>query len=268
MTAQLKLRSQAQAQSHQNHLLAALPEEVQAGLIPHLELSHLSLGDVLYEPGRPLTHVYFPTDSVILMRYGAQDGTSIAVQMVGNDGLLGASSLMETQTTHCQSMVLSAGYAYRISRKRLADEFRRHSQFSNLVLRYMQSLMIQAYQTAVCNRRHNVEQQLCRWFLHTLDRLSHNQLTMTQEFMSGMLGVQREAVTRAAFNLQAQGLISYKRGLITVLDRSALESISCECYDTITRDTNRLLQYGQPRCTNADIRPQFKIVHGDNVLRS
>ncbi|MFN2361128.1 MAG: Crp/Fnr family transcriptional regulator [Marinobacter sp.] len=226
-----------------NHLLAALQPDVQSRLFPYLELVPLSLRAVMYESNRPIDHVYFPTDSIISMQYQMENGASTAISVVGNEGLLGVTLFMGGETTPSRSLVQSAGYAYRLPRKYIKEEFNRHGQLLLLMLRYTQALITQVAQTAVCNRQHSIDQQLCRWLLLSVDRLSHNHLTMTQEFISHMLGVRRESVTEAATKLQKLGVISYKRGMITVLDRAKLESLSCECYSVVSTECDRLLDY-------------------------
>lgn len=227
----------------QNHLLAALSPEVQARLFPHLELAELPLRSLMYESGRPMRHVYFPTDSIISMQHLMENGTSTAISVVGNEGLLGITLYMGGESTPSRSVVQSAGYAYRLPRPRVKDEFNRHGELLLLMLRYTQALITQVAQTAVCNRHHTIDQQLCRWLLLSMDRLSGSALTMTQEFISNMLGVRRSGVTAAASKLQRGGVISYDRGLIHVLDRSKLESLSCECYRTVRKETDLLLHY-------------------------
>jgi CRP-like cAMP-binding protein len=227
----------------QNHLLAALNPEVQARLFPYLELVPLALRSVMYESGRPMRHVYFPTDSIVSLQYVMENGASTAILVVGNEGLLGISLLMGGEATPSRSVVQSAGYAYRLPRVRVKEEFNRHGQLLELMLRYTQALISQVAQTAVCNRHHAIDQQLCRWLLLSMDRLSHNHLTMTQEFIGNMLGVRREGVTQAALKLQHLGVISYSRGLIKVLDRAKLEKLSCECYEVVKGQTELLLSY-------------------------
>ncbi len=227
----------------QNHLLAALSPEVQDRLFPYLELVELPLRALMYESGRPMRHVYFPTDAIISLQYVMENGASTAILVVGNEGLLGITLFMGGESTPSRSMVQSAGHAYRLPRPRVKDEFKRHGELLILMLRYTQALITQVAQTAVCNRHHSIDQQLCRWLLLSMDRLSGNQLTMTQEFIANMLGVRREGVTQAALKLQQLGAISYKRGLIKVLDRPKLESLSCECYAVVKKETDALLNY-------------------------
>jgi CRP-like cAMP-binding protein len=217
----------------QNHLLAALPAEVQARLFPALELVELPLGKVLYESGDTLRHVYFPTDSIVSLLYVMENGSSAEISVVGNEGLIGVALFMGGESTPSRAIVQSAGHAYRLLGQRLKDEFNRHGEMLLLMLRYTQSLITQMAQTAVCNRHHSIDQQLCRWLLLSLDRLPSNRLTMTQELIANMLGVRREGVTDAASKLQNHGVIEYTRGQITVLDRPQLEKLSCECYAVV-----------------------------------
>lgn len=227
----------------QNHLLAALSPEVQGRLFEHLELAELPLRSLMYEAGRPMRHVYFPTDSIISMQYLMENGASTAISVVGNEGLLGITLYMGGESTPSRSLVQSAGYAFRLPRPRVKEEFNRHGELLLLMLRYTQALITQVAQTAVCNRHHTIDQQLCRWLLLSMDRLTGNRLTMTQEFISNMLGVRRAGVTKAASKLERLGVISYERGLITVLDRPRLEALSCECYRVVKKETNALLHY-------------------------
>lgn len=240
-----------------NHLLAALSPEVQSRLFPHLELVPLPLRAVLYESRRPMRHVYFPTDSIVSLQYLLENGASTALSVVGNEGLLGITLFMGGESAPSRSLVQSAGYAYRLPRSKVKEEFNRHGQLLLLMLRYTQALITQVSQTAVCNRHHSIPQQLCRWLLLSMDRLSHNHLTMTQEFISNMLGVRRGSVTAAALELQQLGVISYSRGSIRVLDRHKLESLSCECYHVVKKETDLLLDYIPQRqvITNTDAIP-------------
>ena len=239
----LKPREESKLEPQQNHLLAALSPEVQGRLFPHLELVPLKLRALLYDVGRPMRHVYFPTDSIISLQYMMEDGASTAILVVGNEGLIGITLFMGGETTRGRSVVQSAGHAFRLPRARVKDEFGRHGELLQLMLRYTQALITQVAQTAVCNRHHSIDQQLCRWLLLSMDRLSHNHLTMTQEFIAGMLGVRREGVTAAAIKLRDAGVISYARGLIKVLDRQKLEQAACECYAVVHSETERLLPY-------------------------
>ena len=225
----------------QNRLLAVLPAADQERLFPELELMPMPLGEVLYESGSRLSHVYFPTDSIVSLLYVMEDGASAEIAVVGNEGMVGVALFMGGETTPSRAMVLSGGFAYRLSGQLLKREFSRAVTMQHLLLRYTQALLTQMAQTAVCNRHHSVDQQLCRWLLMSLDRLSSNQLTMTQELIANMLGVRREGVTAAAGKLQAMGLIRYSRGHITVLDRRGLEAHACECYYVVKREFDRLL---------------------------
>lgn len=225
----------------QNHLLAALPAEVKARLFPSLELMTLVLGEVIYESGDTLSHVYFPTDSIVSLLYEMENGSSAEISVVGNEGLVGIALFMGGESTPSRAIVQSAGSAYRLPGQKIKDEFNRHGDVLLLLLRYTQSLITQMAQTAVCNRHHSIDQQLCRWLLLSLDRLPSNQLTMTQELIANMLGVRREGVTEAAGKLQLLGVIEYSRGRITVLDRPKLEQLSCECYAVVKKESDRLL---------------------------
>lgn len=230
----------------QNLLLAALPADVQGRLFADLELVSLRLGKVLYESGDTMRHVYFPTDSIVSLLYVMESGASAEISVVGNEGLIGVSLFMGGESTPSRAIVQSAGSAYRLLGQRLKDEFNRHGEMLLLMLRYTQSLITQMAQTAVCNRHHSIDQQLCRWLLLSLDRLPGNKLTMTQELIANMLGVRREGVTEAAGKLQKLGVIEYSRGAITVLDRPRLEGLSCECYAVVKKETDRLLPYLAP----------------------
>jgi CRP-like cAMP-binding protein len=225
----------------QNHLLHVLPEEVRNRVFPQLELATLPLGHVLYESGIALQHVYFPVDSIVSLLYVMKDGASAEIAIVGNEGVVGVALFMGGETTPNRAVVQSGGAAYRLKGRILKQEFGQSGALQHLFLRYTQSLLTQMAQTAVCNRHHTVEQQLCRWLLMSLDRLASNKLTMTQELISNMLGVRREGVTEAAGRLQSQGVIQYSRGLITVIDRPKLENICCECYRVVKSETDRLL---------------------------
>jgi CRP-like cAMP-binding protein len=229
----------------QNHILKALPEAVRERLFPHLKLTTLPRGAVLYEAGSPLREVYFPTDSIVSLLYVLENGASAEISVVGNEGAIGVSMFIGGETTSSRAIMQSGGSAYRLSGRRLKQEFERHGDMLHILLRYTQSLLTQMAQTAVCNRHHNVEQQLCRWLLLSLDRLPTNKLTVTQELIATMLGVRREGVTAAAGRLQKLGVIKYVRGQITVLDRPQLEQLSCECYALVKRETDRIL-YASP----------------------
>jgi len=241
-----------------NHLLAALPVEVKGRVFPHLELVPLSLGKVLYESGDTLQHVYFPTDSIVSLLYVMEDGASAEISVVGNEGLIGISLFMGGESTPSRAIVQSAGSAFRLRGQRLKDEFNRHGEMLLLMLRYTQSLITQMAQTAVCNRHHTIDQQLCRWLLLSLDRLPSNRLTMTQELIANMLGVRREGVTDAAGKLQKGGVIQYRRGQITVLDRAKLEKLSCECYAVVKTETDRLLRLAAPAAPKRSPRQRPK----------
>ena len=226
---------------NQNHLLSALLESDYARLSPHLEPIMMRLGDVLYESGGQLQHVYFPTSAIVSLHYVLENGGSSEIAGVGNEGILGISLFMGGNTTPSRAVVQTAGHGYRLKSHILMEEFNRAGPVMRLLLRYTQALLTQMSQTAVCNRHHTVEQQLCRWLLLTLDRLPGNELTMTQELIANMLGVRREGVTVAAGRLQENGYISYRRGHITVLDRAGLEVEVCECYDVVKKEFARLM---------------------------
>ena len=217
-----------------------MPQLERERLFPHLKLVPLPLGMVVYESGAALRHIYFPTNSIVSLLYVMQDGASAEIAVVGNEGVIGVSLFMGGETTPSRAIVQSAGYAYRLTGNRLKQEFSRHGELLHILLRYTQSLLTQMSQTAVCNRHHTLDQQLCRWLLLSLDRLSGNRLNMTQELIANMLGVRREGVTDAAGKLQKLGVIRYSRGKITVLDRPHLERLSCECYAVVKRESDRL----------------------------
>ena len=224
----------------QNHVLDALPQLERERLFPHLKLVPLPLGMVVYESGVALRHIYFPTNSIVSLLYVMQDGASAEIAVVGNEGVIGVSLFMGGETTPSRAIVQSAGYAYRLTGNRLKQEFGRHGELLHILLRYTQSLITQMSQTAVCNRHHTLDQQLCRWLLLSLDRLSGNKLDMTQELIANMLGVRREGVTDGAGKLQKLGVIRYSRGKIVVLDRPQLERLCCECYAVVKRESDRL----------------------------
>jgi CRP-like cAMP-binding protein len=224
-----------------NHVLESLPAVERERLFPHLQLVAMPLGKVLYESGAALRHIYFPTDSIVSLLYVMRDGATAEIAVVGKEGAVGVSLFMGGETTPSRALVQSAGHAYRLSGARLKAEFNRHGELLQGLLRYTQSLLTQMAQTAVCNRHHSLDQQLCRWMLLSLDRLDSNKLAMTQELIANMLGVRREGVTEAAGKLQRLGVIRYARGKITVLDRPHLERLSCECYEVVKRETDRLL---------------------------
>jgi CRP-like cAMP-binding protein len=225
----------------QNHLLAALPAADYERLLPELELVPMPLGWAVYESGGHLGYLYFPTDSIVSLLYVMENGASAEIAVTGNDGLVGIALFMGGESTPNRAVVQSAGYAYRLRATVMKKEFERGGPLQHLLLRYTQALITQMAQTAVCNRHHAVEQQLCRWLLLSLDRLPSNELKMTQELIANMLGVRREGVTEAAGHLQTAGLIHYSRGHITVLDRPKLEQQVCECYGVVKREMDRLL---------------------------
>ena len=220
-----------------------MPAEDYQRLAPHLEHVQLKLGAVLYEPGMKMRYVYFPTTAIVSLLYVLENGASAEIAIVGNEGLLGVSLFMGGESTPSRAVVQSAGFGYRLRATHLKDEFDRFGLFMHLLLRYTQALITQMAQTAVCNRHHSVDQQLCRWLLLSLDRLASNELVMTQELIANMLGVRREGVTEAAGKLQRLGLIDYKRGRITVLDRKGVEAALCECYAVVKKEFDRLLPY-------------------------
>ena len=224
-----------------NRLLAVLPDAEFKRLSPYLECIPLKLGAVLYEPGVALQHVYFPTDCIISLLYVMKDGASAEIAVVGNEGIVGISLFMGGETTPSRAVVQSAGNALRLDGQLLKAEFNRSDIVHNLLLRYTQALLTQMAQTAVCNRHHSIEQQLCRWLLLSLDRLPNSSLIMTQQLIANMLGVRREGVTESAGKLQEAGLINYRRGKITVLNRPALERSCCECYAVVKDEFDRLL---------------------------
>lgn len=226
---------------NQNRLLAALPAEIFARISPHLELITMRLGEVLYESGGQVYYVYFPATAIVSLHYRLENGASAEVAGVGNEGVLGISLFMGGNAMPSAATVQTAGFGYRIKGILMMEEFNHAGPMMRLMLHYIQALMTQISQTAVCNRHHSIEQQLCRWLLSTLDRMSSNELTMTQELIAIMLGVRREGITETAGNLQRSGLISYRRGHITVLDRSGLESRACECYNVVKTEFQRLL---------------------------
>ena len=223
-----------------NHLLAALPDAEWQRWLPQLEAVEMPLGDVLYEPGSTLSHVYFPTTSIVSLLYVMGSGASAEIAVVGNEGIVGISLFMGGETTPSRALVQSAGHGYRLTSQMIKEEFKRPPVL-HLLLRYTQALITQMAQTAVCNRHHSLDKQLCRWLLLSLDRLQGNELVMTQELIANMLGVRREGVTEAALKLQKAGLIEYARGHIRVVDRPALEQRCCECYAVVKTEYDRLL---------------------------
>ncbi len=225
-----------------NVLLSLLEKKARERIFPHLQLVPLTLGQVLYEPGFKMTNVYFPTDSIVSLLYVMENGSSAEISVVGKEGLVGISLFMGGESMPSRAIVQSAGYAYKLNSNLMMTEFNRHEDLLTLLLIYTQSLITQMAQTAVCNRHHSVDQQLCRWLLLSLDRLNDNKLTMTQELIANMLGVRREGVTEAAGKLQKMDVISYSRGNIFVLSRKRLEELSCECYEVVKTETDRLFE--------------------------
>jgi CRP-like cAMP-binding protein len=224
-----------------NQLLAALPAAEWQRWQPLLEWVELPLGQVLYESGRPMSHVYFPTTAIVSLLYVMESGASAEIAVVGNEGLVGIALFMGGETTPSRAVVQSAGEGFRLRAQVIKEEFNNSSPVMHLLLRYTQALITQMAQTAVCNRHHSLDQQLCRWLLLSLDRLEGSELIMTQELIANMLGVRREGVTEGAIKLQKAGLIRYARGHITVLDRAGLEAQTCECYAVVKREYARLL---------------------------
>jgi CRP-like cAMP-binding protein len=229
------------ADPRENQLLAALPEAELKRWLPALERVSLPLGQVLYESGTTLSHAYFPTTAIVSLLYVMENGASAEIAVVGNEGIVGISLFMGGGSTPSRAVVQSAGEGFRLKARALKDEFDRAGPVLHLLLRYTQALITQMAQTAVCNRHHSLDQQLCRWLLLSLDRLSHNNLVMTQELIANMLGVRREGVNASALKLQQAGLIDYARGHITVLDRPGLEQRTCECYALVKKEYDRLL---------------------------
>lgn len=230
-------------QPRENRLLAALPEEDLRRWTDHLELIDMPLAAVLYESGETLNYVYFPTTAIVSLLYVMVDGSSAEIAVAGREAIIGISLFMGGESTPSRAVVQSAGQAFRMKAEYLKMQFSKHGPVLHLLLRYTQALITQMSQTAVCNRHHTIDQQLCRWLLLSLDRLQGDELVMTQELISNMLGVRREGVTEAALKLQTAGVIRYSRGRITVIDRPALETLSCECYAVVKREYDRLLPY-------------------------
>ena len=228
-------------EARQNHLLGALPDAEWQRWLPHLEPVELPLGQVLYESGITLQHVYFPTTAIVSLLYLLENGSSAEIAVVGNEGIVGISLFMGGDSTPSRALVQSAGKGFRLTAQWIKDEFDRAGPVLHLLLRYTQALITQMAQTAVCNRHHTLDQQLCRWLLLSLDRLQGSQLVMTQELIANMLGVRREGVTEGALKLQKAGLIQYARGHISVLDRTGLEERCCECYAVVKKEYDRLL---------------------------
>ncbi len=228
-----------------NHLLAALPGNIWQRWAPLVEATQLTLGQVIYEPGDTLSHVYFPTTAIVSLLYVMEDGASGEIAVIGNEGLVGISIFMGGESTPSRAVVQSAGHGYRLKSQVLRAEFAENVPVLHLLLRFTQALITQMAQTAVCNRHHSLDQQLCRWLLLSLDRLEGDELVMTQELIANMLGVRREGVTEGAIRLQEAGLIRYARGRITVLNRGELEKRSCECYAVVKKEYDRLLPLGK-----------------------
>jgi CRP-like cAMP-binding protein len=231
----------AAADPRRNHLLAALPDADWQRWLPQLEHVELPLGKVLYESGSSLSHVYFPTSAIVSLLYVMEDGASAEIAVVGNEGVVGIALFMGGDTTPNRAVVQSAGAGYRLKARSIKEEFDRSGPVMHLLLRYTQALITQMAQTAVCNRHHTLDQQLCRWLLLSLDRLGGSELVMTQELIANMLGVRREGVTESALKLQRAGLIQYARGHISVTDRAGLEARTCECYAVVKKEYDRLL---------------------------
>jgi CRP-like cAMP-binding protein len=236
-------RSSPLPDPRKNHLLAALPAAEWSRWAPQLEHVTLPLGQVLYESGSTLSHVYFPTTSIISLLYVMENGSSAEIAVVGHEGIVGISLFMGGESTPSRAVVQSAGEGFRLTSTAIKEEFNR-APVLHLLLRYTQALITQMAQTAVCNRHHSLDQQLCRWLLLSMDRLEGNELAMTQELIANMLGVRREGVTEGALKLQKAGLIRYSRGRISVLDRPGLEQRTCECYAVVKKEYDRLLPFG------------------------
>jgi CRP-like cAMP-binding protein len=241
-----------------NRLLAAAPTEARRRLAPYLELVHLPFGRVIHEPGHTPRHVILPTDCLVSLIYVTQEGDSTEISVVGNEGMVGISVFMGGDSTPNRAIVQGSGHAYRLSADRLEEEFNNDPGMRLLMLRYIQALITQVSQTVACNRHHSIDQRLCRWILLSLDRLPTNRLTMTHELIANMLGVRREGVTHAAGKLQQQNVIEYKRGHITVLDRTRLERLACECYAVVRNETDRLCAYDVAPDSRAT--PRFRTI--------
>ena len=227
----------------ENHILAALSAAELLRIAPYLEVVHLPLGQVIYKSGCKLNHAYFPTSAIVSLLYDMGNGSTTEIAGVGNEGVLGVALFMGGETMPKYAVVQSDGYAFKLEASRIKKEFSRNGELHHLLLQYTQALLTQISQTAVCNRHHSLDEQLCRWLLLTLDRLNGSELTITQELIANMLGVRRESVTEAAGNLQQAGLIHYRRGHITVLNRKGLEERVCECYQVVKTEFDRLLPY-------------------------
>jgi CRP-like cAMP-binding protein len=249
-----------------NHLLAALPAAELRFLSRHLEPVEMRLGEVIYESGGKLPFIYFPVSSIVSLHYVTENGASAEIAGVGNEGMVGITLIMGGNTTPSRAFVRSAGYGYKINAQLLVNEFNHTGPLQRLLLRYAQALITQTSQTAVCNRHHSLEQQLCRWLLLTMDRLPSNELILTQELVANMLGVRREGVTEAAGKLQQAGYISYRRGHITVLDRIGLENHACECYDVVRAEFDRLLDHDFDRIRTPEIiKTRSKLQQGSVI---
>jgi CRP-like cAMP-binding protein len=225
----------------QNYLFSSIPALEWERLLPHIEETDLPLGKVLYEPNFKMSHVYFPSTAIVSLLYELEDGSSAEIAIVGNEGIVGIAIFMGGESTSSRAVVQSAGAGYRIKSSIFLEEFNRAGPVMHLLLRYTQALITQMTQTAVCNRHHTLDQQFCRWLLLSLDRLPSNELVMTQELIANMLGVRREGVTEAALKVQKAGLIKYARGHISILDREGLEKRTCECYQVVKHEYDRLL---------------------------
>jgi CRP-like cAMP-binding protein len=241
MAATMSVQTSVQQSPQHNHLLSALPLDAYARIAPHLEAVTMPLGEAVYQPGALLHHAWFPTTAVISLHYVMENGASSEFADVGNEGMIGLPLVMGGHTSPSRATVCIGGHAYRLSGQVLAEEFSRGGAMMRRLLLYTQALFTQVAQTAVCNRHHSMEQQMCRWLLLTMDRQPSQELLMTQELIAGILGVRREGITETAGGLQRAGLISYRRGHITVVDRAGLESRACECYKVITGEFGRLL---------------------------
>ena len=243
----------------QNYLLAAIPESSKPQIFKSLKLVELNLGDVVYESDQPIEFVYFPTNAIVSLLYVMLNGASAEISVIGNEGLVGVSVVLGGSSTPNRAVVQSAGYAFRMPIENLEKELSRSPDLRILTLRYTQTLITQMSQTAVCNRHHSIDQQLCRWLLLSLDRIEGSQLDMAQELIANMLGVRREGVTEAASKLQKLGVIEYRRGHITVLDRKAVEELSCECYTVVKRETERLEYWKKSALPGAKVSAGEKV---------
>jgi len=243
----------------QNYLLAAIPESSKPQIFKSLKLVELNLGDVVYESDQPIEFVYFPTNAIVSLLYVMLNGASAEISVIGHEGLVGVSVVLGGSSTPNRAVVQSAGYAFRMPIENLEKELSRSPDLRILTLRYTQTLITQMSQTAVCNRHHSIDQQLCRWLLLSLDRIEGSQLDMTQELIANMLGVRREGVTEAASKLQKLGVIEYRRGHITVLDRKAVEELSCECYTVVKRETERLEHWKKSALPSAKVSAGEKV---------